>query len=287
MKYLHLIRIRHWIKNLLILLPAVFSGKLFHGTVCFQILKGILAFSFVSSAVYVWNDLKDIEKDRNNPQKRNRPLASGTVTKKSAYILMILLVLAAGFIVCFGGLWKGNFWLCLTVYLLMNAAYSMGLKNVPIMDVAILSGGYLLRLYGGGELAETEISDWMFLTVAFAALYLGFGKRRNELVLYGYKGRKLLERYSVGFLDKGAQMSLTLTVVFYALSCTDENTVIAGAGALWSVVLLILLLLRYNMLLEDGIGDGDPVEVLRNDKTLIAMSVLYAVFVLALVYAAV
>lgn len=283
MKYLHLMRIKHWMKNLLIFFPLICSRQICDSDVCLLVVKGVLAFCMAASAVYVFNDLKDMERDRMNPKKQHRPLASGAVTKKAASVLLALLVLTDILLFCSGRLGM-RFWICLIVYLLINIGYSMGLKNVPILDVAILSGGYILRLYSGGELAGVEISDWMFLTVASASLYLGFGKRRNELIRYGDKGRKLLERYTVGFLDKGIQMSLTLTVVFYALSCTDENTVMAGANLLWSVLLVILVLLRYNMLLEDGTGDGDPVEVLLQDKALMLLIIFYVVSVCWFIY---
>lgn len=286
MKYLHLIRVRHWIKNLLLFFPIIFSGQLLNAPLCFKVAAGFFAFSFSASIIYVFNDLKDVERDKQNPRKRNRPLASGAVTKKGACVLMGILALMVCLLFLFGNLGL-KFWCCLACYLLINFAYSMGMKNIPIMDVAILSGGYLLRLYGGGELADAAISDWMFLTVASASFYLGFGKRRNELLQYGSSGRKLLERYTAGFLDKGMQMFLTLTVVFYALSCADKNTEVArrGVNLLWSVLIVIIVLLRYNMLLEDGTGDGDPVEVIRQDVVIVLMIAFYVISVLALIYA--
>lgn len=285
MKYLRLFRIKHWIKNLLLFFPIIFSGQLFEQILFCRVVKGFFAFGFMASVIYIFNDLKDLEMDRNNPAKQNRPLASGLITRSAACIWMIVLFLAAEGICYFAGL-GFRFWICLNSYLIMNIAYSMGMKHVPIVDVTILSGGYLLRLYAGGAVAECMISDWMFLTVTAASFYLGFGKRRNELLRYGDRGRKILSKYTIAFLDKGVQMFLTLTVVFYALCCADKNTAVARSGVnlLWSVFVVILVLMRYHMLLEDGEGDGDPVEVVQKDKVILGLVFFYAISVMALIY---
>ena len=281
---IRLMRMKHWIKNLLLFFPIVFSGQLLNRLLCMKVIIGFFAFSFVASIIYIFNDLKDMEMDKRNLVKQNRPLASGEVTKKEAYILIGILSVAVCVIYYFAGIGY-RFWLCLACYLLINFGYSMGMKNIPIVDIAILSAGYLLRLYAGGELAGVGVSEWMFLTVMAASFYLGFGKRRNEQLRYGDKGRKILKRYTIGFLDKGMQMFLTLTVVFYALCCADKNTSVArgGVNLLWSVLLVILVLLRYNMLLE-GDDDGDPVEVLQRDKALVIMIAFYVISVLFLIY---
>lgn len=255
MKYLKLMRIKHWIKNLLIFFPIVFNGQFLNMHVCIRVCAGFIVFSLTASFIYIFNDLKDVERDRKNPAKQNRPLASGMVTEKQAVILMgILASVVAAFAFFSNFTWR--FWACMGCYLFINIAYSMGMKNIPIVDIVILSSGYLLRLYSGGELAGAGISDWMFLTVMAASFYLGFGKRRNEMLRYGDRGRKILEKYTVDFLDKGVQMFSTLTIVFYALCCADKNTGVArrGVSLLWSVMIVILVLLRYNLLLEDAGG---------------------------------
>lgn len=287
MKYLKLMRVRHWIKNFLIFFPIVFSGRLFKMSICLRVSIGFLVFSLTASFIYIFNDMRDMERDKKmeGGGKRNRPLASGAVSKQGAVLMMGIIAVTILVLFYFNNLgWK--FWCCIGCYLFMNIAYSMGMKNIPIIDIVILSSGYLLRLYGGGELAGVRISDWMFLTVMAASFYLGFGKRRNELLQYGDKGRKTLERYTVEFLDKGVQMFLTLTVVFYSLCCADKNTDVARRGVhlLWSVFVVILVLLRYNLLLENRVGDGDPMEVLWQDKIVVCLILFYAVSVLLLIY---
>ncbi len=282
---IRLMRVKHWIKNLLLFFPIVFSGQLLNKFLCLKVMIGFFAFSFVASIIYIFNDLKDIEMDKRNTVKQKRPLASGAITKSEAYIWIGILSASVCVIYYLAEL-ELRFWLCLVCYLFINIGYSIGMKNIPIADIAILSAGYLLRLYAGGELAGVGVSEWMFLTVMAASFYLGFGKRRNEQLRYGDKGRKILKMYTMGFLDKGMQMFLTLTVVFYALCCADKNTDVArgGVNLLWSVLVVVLVLLRYNMLLE-GDDDGDPVEVLQRDRVLIMMIVFYAISVLLLIYA--
>lgn len=283
-KYLRLMRIKHWIKNLLLFFPIIFSGRLLKRDILFYVMEGFFAFCINASAIYIFNDLKDIKNDRKSPKKKNRPLVSGEISKNGAVILIGILMLTNCIMFFTCGL-KWMFWGYLVCYVFINILYSMGLKNVPIADVTILSSGYVLRIFGGGVLANTGVSTWMFLTALSAAFYLGFGKRRNELLQYGDKGREILKKYTIGFLDKSIQMFLTLTIVFYSLCCVDENTFVAheGINLLWSVPVVILILLRYNLLLESE-SDGDPVEVLQQDKILILLIIFYAISVLVLIY---
>ena len=284
-KYLRLIRIKHWMKNLLLFFPIVFSGLLSEAEICLKVIAGFFAFSNVASIVYILNDLRDIERDKIHPEKRNRPLASGAITRVGSVITIGVLIVVTFLIfgICH---FPYKFYGYLALYLCINIAYSLGLKNIPLIDITILSAGYLLRLLSGGELAGTGISDWMFLTVVSAAFFLGFGKRRNELLQYGEKNRKILERYTESFLDKSMQLFCALTVVFYSLSCADKDTAVArqGVNLIWSVPLVILVLVRYNMILEDGKSDGDPVEVLQKDKVLLFLIAFYGIAVLLLIY---
>lgn len=123
------------------------------------------------------------------------------------------------------------------IYFVLNVLYSFGLKKIPLLDVSILMLGYLLRLIYGGVLGESGVSTWMFLTMMSAAFFCGFGKRRGELKAYGSENRDSLEKYSGAFLDQGILASCVMTIVFYAISCTDIDSVVAKSGVdmLWSV----------------------------------------------------
>lgn len=286
-KYLKLIRVKHYMKNILILLPAVLTQQLFCRRVLFESAVGIVIFSMVSSAIYVVNDIRDVELDRQHPAKCNRPLASGEISVRAAKLLVFILM--AGIIFVWRGASRGlapKYVLVPLLYLVMNIAYSVKLKEYPLIDVFILMSGYVLRLVYGGILIGTGISAWMFLTVTAAAFFLGFGKRRNELLVYGDTGRENLKRYTLGFLDQACLMSMTITIVFYSLSCADTNTAVAQAGVnlLWSVPIVIMICLRYLMILHNGRSDGDPVEVLLKDKWLVLLCVFYFGALLLLLY---
>lgn len=285
MEYLKLMRVKHYIKNLLILLPAILTQQLFDWQVLGKMIMGIIIFSCMSSVIYIINDIRDIDSDRKHPTKCMRPLASGAVSVRAALLLAVFLaaVLAgvwgmSGFQLAYIGI------PCL--YLAVNIAYSVKLKNYPLVDVFILMLGYVLRLVYGGMISGTGVSAWMFLTITAASFFLGFGKRRNELLMYGDGGRLNLKVYTLEFLDHACQMSMTVTIVFYALSCADTNTAVAGAGVnlLWSVPVVFIICLRYLMILNDGQSDGDPVNVVLRDKWLMILCIFFGVVLMYLLY---
>lgn len=286
-KYLRLMRVKHYVKNLLLLLPAFLTQRLSEGQVIYELMTGIIIFSLTSSVIYLVNDLKDAEADSRHPIKCRRPLASGEISVRMAKYLAAALT-AAVIIV-----WRASnlghpikYLLIPFLYLAVNVAYSMKLKEYQLIDVFILMIGYVLRLAYGGMIIGTGVSAWMFLTVTAGAFFLGFGKRRNELLIYGDKGRANLKGYSLAFLDQACLMSMTTTIVFYALSCVDVNTAVADAGIslLWSVPLVFMACLRYLMILNNGKSDGDPVEVLLGDKWLLVLGVVYLAVLTALLY---
>lgn len=285
MNYLKEMRVEHWIKNVLLFFPITFNFQLRELALTYKVIIGFLIFSIVASMIYIFNDIKDYENDCKHPKKKVRPLASGKISKRQAINTEIVLCI----ILIFLSVWFKPpimFYFYIMLYIIINLLYSMGAKNVPLVDVTILASGYLIRLFAGGVLADVKVSDWMFLTVLSTAFFLGFGKRRNELVQYGQEGRKILDKYTIGFLDKSLQLFSTLTIVCYSLCCADQNTVVAqqGISLLWSVPIVILVMLRYNMILEDESSDGDPVTVVKNDKILIGLIGIYVVFVIGLIY---
>lgn len=245
---------------------------------------GSVCFCLLSSIIYVINDICDVEKDRKHPTKRNRPLASGAIPLKNAYLLLGIM---GGLLACILAYRRNTVDLCfLFIYLILNIGYSMGLKNIALLDVIILTSGYLIRLLYGGTISGIAVSDWMFLTVFSAACYLSFGKRRNELRICGDDNRKVLKMYTYSFLDKSVQLFLTLTLVFYSLSCADSETVVARAGInfMWSVPIVFIIFLRYNMLLESEDCDGDPIEVVFRDKITWILILIYIVMIVCLLF---
>lgn len=284
-QYIKLTRPHHWIKNVLVLLPLICSGQLLLWEKLQRGIWAFLAFSMLASAIYCINDIRDREKDRNNPAKCSRPLAAGTLRVSQALICCgVLLGLAVLFGYLAGG-WNGRAWLWLCLYFLLNLGYSMGLKDVPLIDIAILVSGFLLRMFYGGTVTEIELSKWLCLTVIAMSFYLGLGKRRGERLGGKTEGRKVLKFYSDNFLNQNMYMCVALTVIFYALWTVDPLTVerVGGETLIWTVPLVILICMKYSLDV-DAESDGDPVEVLLHDALLLLLGVGLGLIVFLIMY---
>ena len=215
-----LMRPKHYIKNCLIFVSITFDRNLFHGPVLLQALLGFAAFCLLTSAVYVINDIRDVEADRQHEVKRGRPIASGAVSIPAAWALAAALFLCALAIqlAAFGT--KGNSLFLFLAYFAVNLGYSLGLKHVPFLDIVLLVMGFVLRVVYGADIVGSSTSAWVYLTVFSLSFYLGLGKRRNELARLPQGGgatRRVLQYYSYEFLDKFMYLCLTLAVTFYAL----------------------------------------------------------------------
>lgn len=291
-EYLKLMRVKHYFKNILIFLPLIFSGDLFNITKISVCLIGYIAFSLIASFVYIVNDIRDIENDKKHPVKKNRPLASGKISKKQGIIFAIVLIGVAYMINAIPVLLKmlsiNNYvvsMLFMTLYIIINIAYSFGLKKQPIIDVVILVLGFLIRILYGSTITNIEVSNLLYLTVIAGSFYMGFGKRRNEIKKQGDTSREVLRRYNKEFLDKNMYVCLTLSIVFYALWCVDANTIARMGNNLmaWTVPIVMIILMKYSLNVE-GDSFGDPVDVLFKDKVLMFMVVLYAIIVFSIMY---
>ena len=179
--YIKLMRVTHYLKNFLIFLPLIFSGNIFDKAKLLSCVFAFLAFSAASSVVYIINDIKDREKDRQHEVKKTRPIASGKVSVKQAVVIALFCVLVS---YIFAALSIESFshvsFLYIIIYVLLNIAYSFGLKNIPLLDLSILVSGFLLRVLYGASIIDVSVSNWLYLTVISAAFYLGLGKRRDR-----------------------------------------------------------------------------------------------------------
>ena len=282
--YIKLMRVRHYIKNLLVFAALACSGQLFDTSKLLAGLAGFGAFCMVSSAVYIINDIKDKESDSRHPVKSSRPIASGEVSVKRAALLASVLLVAA--FLCNLCVYKTESSIFLLIYLILNLAYSFGLKNVPLADVAILASGFLIRVLYGSLIFGILVSDWLYLTVIAAAFYFALGKRRNELKkTENGETRHVLKAYPINFLDKSMYMCLTLTNVFYALWSMDDRTkaLYGSRNLVFTAPIVLLITMKYCMDVE-GDSDGDPVEVLMKDKALLALCAVYLAAMLAILY---
>jgi len=285
--YIKLIRVKHWLKNGLVFLPLFFSINLFKTTLLFNSLISFLIFSFTASIVYVVNDINDIEKDKLHPIKKKRPLASGVISKKQAIITAIVLALLDILMMLFLYNITNKVWIFIIplAYLFINILYSKWLKHIPIIDVVIIVTGFVLRVMYGGVSIGIEVSKYLYLMIIFGSFYLGFGKRRNEIIKNGDKSRSVLKMYNKDFLDKNMYVALALAVVSYTLWCVDPTTVqrIGNDYVFWTIPLLMIILQLYSLDIE-GNSHGDPIEVVLADKKLLATAIIYVIVMGGILY---
>lgn len=283
--YLKLLRIKHWLKNGLILLPLFFGKSIFNLNKIYSVLIAFIIFSFISSIVYIINDINDIHADRNHPKKKNRPLASGKVSIKNAILVLILLMILSISLIIYLYNKTTNIFIILIplLYLILNILYSTKLKHIPIIDVAILVSGFVLRVYYGGIASNIEISSWLYLMIMFGSFYLGFGKRRNEMK--HNNTRKVLKYYNKEFLDKNMYVSLGLSIISYSLWCVDPLTKlnISSNYLILTIPLVMMIFQKYSLIIE-GDSDGDPIEVILNDRLLISLITAYIIVMIFIIY---
>ena len=278
-------RPRQWLKNVIVFAALVFDGKLFAPDLFARTAMIFVAFCLLSSSVYIINDLVDMEKDRQHPRKRMRPLASGQVLPQVAIVAAgVLAVVAIG----------GAFWLdvwagvVLLVYLAQNVAYSFWLKNIVILDVMVLALGFLLRVLAGVVVVQVDnFSPWLYICVTLLALFLGFGKRRHEIVLLeagAASHRAILSEYNLPLLDQIISMVVTATLVSYTFYSFDATTALAHSKMLLTVPFVFYMLARYLYLVHVKRLGGAPDELLIEDRPLLINSILWAVAVVVLIY---
>ena len=225
MRYFYLLRLHHWPKNAFIFVPAFFAGVLANWTMIFILAQGFVCFGFVSSVVYIINDYRDRETDRLHPTKKNRPLASGKISETTAIVLVLLLLAIA---IPWGFFLSTAFGISLITYLAINVMYSMGLKNVAIVDTLIVSSGFLIRTVSGGWLALVPISQWLVIMVFLLSYFLAMGKRRDDLILF-QQGQVPLrassKNYSIEFVNTILSLLSGVIIVSYIMYTVSDEVV--------------------------------------------------------------
>lgn len=281
-----LMRPKHYIKNVLIFVSIIFTQNLFNTTLLVKSCCGFVAFSLLTSVVYIINDINDVEADRKHEVKKYRPIASGDISVSSACIIAIVLfILSFTFNLLCSGSAITNVLLC--CYFILNLCYSLGCKHIPFLDIILLVSGFLLRVMYGAALINSGISSWVYLAIIALSFYMALGKRRNEIKKVGVSGttRKVLTYYTYEFLDKFMYVCLTLAIAFYSLWSADTQIVQKyGTDKLvWTVPLVIILIMKYSADIETD-SYGDPVDVIMHDKALIGLSIVYGLLLLGLIY---
>lgn len=284
---LQAMRPKQWTKNVLVFAALVFDAKITNSTYFVRTLIGFFIFCLVSGVVYLINDLTDIEKDRQHPKKRHRPLAAGRLPIRVAQlaivvILLICLPLAFLIVPLFGGIVAG--------YLVLQIAYSFLLKNIVIVDVLTIAAGFVLRVAGGAALVQAErFSPWLYVCTVLLALFLGLSKRRGELVLLQENAnshRAILEEYSLPMLDEMISVVTATTVLAYALYTFDPgNPHLPKSNAMMLTIPFVLYsIFRYLYLIHQKGETAPPDEVLLKDRPLQFTIGLWGLTVLGLLY---
>jgi 4-hydroxybenzoate polyprenyltransferase len=279
------LRPRQWSKNLFVFAGLIFSQSLFTPLV-WPALGAFLIFCALSGAIYVFNDLADVEKDRLHPTKRNRPIASGALTAPAAVVLGV--VLLVGSLVAAFRL-SVPFGLVAASYAILLTAYSLWLKHLVILDVLTVAVGFVLRAVAGAAAIAVEISGWLVICTILVALFLALGKRRHEYrTLRGEAAahRPILAEYSESFLDQMVAVVTASTVTAYALYTMSPDTVAKFHTRLLPVTLPFVLygIFRYLYLLYRRELGGNPSDLLLNDRALLINTVLWMLALLVIIY---
>ena len=283
-----LLRPRQWAKNVFVLAPLVFAQQVRDPASLHQALLAFVAFCCASSAVYIFNDIRDQEEDRQHPLKRHRPIAAGVVSVPVASVIALVLVVAALAISARLGM---AFTAIILVYFLLNLVYSIGLKEIVILDVMIVSLGFVLRVLGGGAAIGVEVSAWLLLCTILLALFLAFSKRRHELILMAEDAsnhRPVLSHYSPLFLDQMINVVTASTVVSYAIYAISPETVerFHTRYLVYTIPLVLFGIFRYLYLIYQKTTDANPTEAILSDPPFLINMVLWAAAVMWIVYGA-
>ncbi len=283
-----LLRPKDWAKNAFLFLPVFFGGKLFDMPKIEHLLFGFFAFSFVASAIYIINDYRDIEDDRKHPKKKLRPLASGAVQPTTALIIAGVLVLA-GFGLAFLADSGFRFIFILALYFSMNLGYSMGLKNIPILDILIVAVGFSLRVKAGGYIANISVSVWLNLMVFLLALFMAIAKRRDDTILKmetGLDMRKAVKGYNVDFLNTMLAMFSAIIIMTYIMYCVSPFTIenMKTYHLYYTVIFVVAGLMRYLQITLVQNQAGSPTEILYKDRFIQITMLLWVAAFYALLY---
>ena len=262
-----LIRPHHYIKNLFVLAPIFFSGLITNEVLLNQSLIAFILFSLAASSVYILNDIMDVSEDRLHPKKKNRPIASGSVPVSIAWIILTCFVVAS-----LVGSWyiSANLTYVLILYIVMNILYSLGMKHLSIIDVTMISMGFVLRIFAGSVIIETDPSMWIILMTFLLSFFLGLSKRRDDVLMdaNGLKVRKNIEGYNLDFVN-AAMVVMASVVIFSYISYTISDLTQERLGTDYlslTVLFVIIGIFRYFQITFVEENSGSPTKIMINDR---------------------
>ncbi len=273
------LRPRQWTKNFFLFAGILFSQNIFYIPLLVEVTLGCIIFCFLSGAVYIVNDLRDLEQDKYHPAKSRRAIASGRLKVTHAIIAVAILVP-----VCLAGayLLSLKFLLVAVIYFALQMAYTFFLKHLVILDVFAIAFGFVLRVVAGAVIIEVEISSWLLICTILLSLFLAFNKRRHELVSLEEEAqshRKVLDEYSPYLLDQMISVVTASTVMAYALYTMSPETVskFGTKNLIFTVPFVLYGVFRYQYLVHKKGGGGNPENILVTDKPLIIDIILWAI----------
>jgi len=279
--FIQLLRPKQWIKNLFIFAALLFSKNIVKPIFVLASLYAFLCFCITSSAVYIFNDILDIENDRKHPRKRKRPLPTGIISKREAEILLVCMLPLA---VAFSFMLSYNFGLIIMFYLLNNLLYTLYVKNLVILDVMSIAAGFILRVAGGAFAIGVAISPWLVLCTFLLALFLGFSKRRNELLILNGNGkshRMILEHYSLEFIDNMLSIVTASTLISYSLytfySSEDKRQMV-------TILFVLYGIFRYQYIVYNKQLGESPEEIVLSDRPLLINILLWILTSILILY---
>lgn len=286
MLFIRLFRLHHWIKNFFLFIPIFFAGEFFNLEKLQHTFIGFLAFGFAASAIYILNDIQDIEEDRAHPRKSTRPLAAGQISIKVAYISFILSTLVGASITYFVSF---QFSIVLLIYFILNIGYSLGLKNKSIIDIMILATGFELRVIAGGIASEIPITQWLLIMFFLLALFLAIAKRREDVRLKENGGsitRKSTTGYNLEFLNGSLIFSSSVIVVAYIMYCLTSEVAVAlnSEFLVGTTVFVIAGLMRYMQIALVENNAGSPTKIIYTDKFVIITIIAWMISFFLILY---
>jgi decaprenyl-phosphate phosphoribosyltransferase len=261
-------RPHQYIKNLFIFLPLFFALKITDTELLTNALIAFIAFSLTASAIYTLNDYHDIEEDKKHPRKKNRPLASGSISKIQAIGIMLVLFISGFFLMSLSSFQSVGI---LTAYVIMNIAYSFYLKHVAILDVTIIAIGFVLRLFIGSAVTNIPLSMWIVIMTFLLALFMALAKRRDDVIIFldtGKKMRKVIDGYNLQFLDTAMAIMASVVIVAYTIYTTSTEIIEKfHSQYLYLTALFVILgILRYLQIALVHLDSGSPTRIVLKDR---------------------
>jgi len=277
------IRVHQYVKNFFIFPPLFFAAKITELALLTNAAIAFVAFSLTASAIYTFNDYRDINEDRQHPKKKNRPIASGAISKPQAIMLMAVLFITGFALMASLSLEAVGI---LSTYTILNVAYSMKLKHVAILDVAIIATGFVLRLFIGSVVTDIPLSMWIVVITFLLALFMALAKRRDDVLIFedtGQKTRKVIDGYNLQFLDTAMAIMASVVIVAYTIYTTSAEVIArVHSDYLYLTSLFVILgIMRYLQIALVFKDSGSPTKIVLKDRfmqaTLVGWALTFAV----------